>query len=60
MLFAVVGPFALPLLWRSAGFSRRQKVVITVLQGVFVWFILSGIVRGYMMYLQFISNLGVG
>lgn len=59
MLFAVVGPFALPLLWRSSKFSRRQKFAITILQGIFVWFLMTGIVRGYMLYLKFLSNLGI-
>ena len=56
-LFLVVGPFALPLLWRSPRFSRSQKIVITGLQLVFVWLLLSGIVRAYTMYLEHISKL---
>jgi len=31
LLFLVLGPLALPYLWRSPGFSRRVKVVLTVL-----------------------------
>ncbi len=31
LLFLVLGPLALPYLWRSPGFSRRLKVVLTVL-----------------------------
>ena len=30
-LFLVLGPLALPYLWRSPGFSRRLKVALTVL-----------------------------
>jgi hypothetical protein len=30
MLFVVVGPFGLPLLWKSPQFSRAAKVVLTV------------------------------
>ena len=30
MLFAVLGPFALPLLWRSRAFSRRWKVALAL------------------------------
>ena len=30
-LFLVLGPLALPYLWRSPSFSRRLKVVLTVL-----------------------------
>jgi len=31
LLFLVLGPLALPYLWRSPSFSRRVKVVLTVL-----------------------------
>ena len=31
LLFLVLGPLGLPYLWRSPGFSRRLKVVLTVL-----------------------------
>jgi len=30
LLFFVLGPFGLPLLWKSAGFSRGSKIVLTV------------------------------
>jgi hypothetical protein len=43
MLFLGVGPFALPLLWKSPAFSIAQKVWITVLNLAFimaiVWFL---------------------
>ena len=31
LLFVVLGPFGLPYLWKSPSFSRRSKVVLTVL-----------------------------
>ena len=31
LLFLVLGPLALPYLWRSPSFSRRLKIVLTVL-----------------------------
>jgi len=31
LLFLVLGPLALPYLWRSPSFSRHLKVVLTVL-----------------------------
>jgi len=31
MLFAVLGPLAIPMLWRSARFSRAWKIALTVL-----------------------------
>jgi hypothetical protein len=30
LLFFVLGPFGLPLLWRSRGFSRGMKIALTV------------------------------
>jgi hypothetical protein len=31
LLFVVLGPFGLPYLWKSPGFSRNLKIVLTVL-----------------------------
>ena len=31
LLFAVLGPFGLPYLWKSPAFSRHLKVVLTIL-----------------------------
>jgi hypothetical protein len=30
LLFFILGPFGLPLLWRSRGFSRGVKIALTV------------------------------
>ena len=30
LLFFVLGPFGLPLLWRSRGFSKGMKIALTV------------------------------
>jgi len=30
LLFFVLGPFGLPLLWKSPGFSRGRKIALTV------------------------------
>lgn len=35
----VVGPLALPLLWRDARYSKTSKIVITVLVGIFTLFL---------------------
>jgi len=31
LLFVVLGPFGLPYLWKSPSFSRRLKIVLTIL-----------------------------
>ena len=32
LLFVVLGPLGLPYLWRSPAFSRRAKIVLTLLE----------------------------
>ena len=40
MLFVVMGPFALPMLWKSPQFSRQAKWILTVLTLIFtVWLV---------------------
>src|SRR4030095_2898809 len=36
MLFVVIGPFGLPLLWKSPSFSRNAKIVLTVAMGAYL------------------------
>jgi Kef-type K+ transport system membrane component KefB len=43
LLFLVMGPFALPLLFRSRGFSAAAKIILTLL------------VLAYVSYLAYIS-----
>lgn len=37
MLFLVVGPFGLPLLYRSPQFSKTWKIVITLVMVPYTW-----------------------
>ena len=48
MLFVLMGPLALPMLWKSPHFAQPTKVVLTVLVGlimiaavVVLWFVVS-------------------
>ena len=41
MLFVVMGPFGLPLLWKSPRFSRPLKIALTVLVVVYTVWILA-------------------
>jgi hypothetical protein len=41
MLFVVLGPFGLPLLWRSPAFSRGAKVVLTALTAVYTFLLVD-------------------
>ena len=41
MLFAVLGPFGLPLLWKSPRFNQTAKVVLTVVNIAYTgWLVL--------------------
>ncbi len=42
MLFFVLGPFGLPLLWKSPRFSRGAKIAWTIIVGVYCcWMVLA-------------------
>ena len=45
LLFLVLGPLALPYLWRSPCFSRRLKVVLTVLVIAYTGFFIDETIR---------------
>src|SRR5438093_2275592 len=47
LLFLVLGPLALPYLWRSPGFSRRLKVVLTVLVIAYTGLFIGETIRVY-------------
>jgi hypothetical protein len=45
LLFLVLGPLALPYLWRSPSFSRSWKVVLTVLVVAYVALLVDEAIR---------------
>jgi hypothetical protein len=45
LLFAVLGPFGLPYLWKSPGFSRNLKIVLTVLVVAYAALLIDETVR---------------
>lgn len=58
MAFVVLGPFALPLLWKSPDFKRQAKVILTIVIIIYTLILLiipnlylrriySNILRGY-------------
>ncbi len=54
MLFVVMGPFALPLLWKSPDFKPWAKVLITVLACIFtVWLVWKIVVISKQIIAQF-------
>ena len=57
MLFVVMGPFALPLLWKSPEFKRPVKMLLTVLVLIFTAWILGKVwVEGKKILDQFRAN----
>jgi hypothetical protein len=44
-LFVVLGPFGLPLLWRSPRFSRRMKVLLTAATVVYTALLIDEMLR---------------
>ncbi|HSB05041.1 MAG TPA: hypothetical protein VLK23_07565 [Thermodesulfobacteriota bacterium] len=39
-LFFVLGPFGLPLLYRSPKFSRKMKILLTVAVGIYTFYLI--------------------
>jgi len=42
MLFVVLGPLGLPLLWKSSRFSKGAKVILTIATVVYAGWVLWG------------------
>ncbi len=57
MLFFVVGPLALPMLWRSEAFSRNQKVLISALNLAFIGGLTIGMLMLFSAYMKWISSI---
>jgi len=60
MLFFVIGPLALPMLWKSESFSRNQKVVISVANLAFVGGLTLGMLMLFHTYMKWMSSIAGG
>jgi hypothetical protein len=58
LLFVVLGPFALPYLWKSPRFSRGMKVVLTVLVVAYVGLFVDETVRMFRAVTSEMNALG--
>ena len=47
LLFFVLGPLGLPLLWKSPAFSRRAKIVLTVAMGIYGALLVESIIVSF-------------
>jgi len=60
LLFLVLGPFGLPYLWRSPRFSRRWKVVLTVLVITYMAVLADEAIGVYREVKREMDTLGMG
>ena len=59
MLFFVLGPVGLPLLWKSPYFSKLWKQILTVLTLIYTALMLRLVVSAVTTSLRTLSSLGV-
>ncbi len=59
MLFVVLGPFGLPLLWKSPRFSKRWKQILTALTLIYTALVLRTFISAVTVSLQTLSSMGL-
>jgi hypothetical protein len=59
LLFLVIGPLALPLLWRSTHFKTSQKIGISIGNLVYTIGLLWGIIAIFQRYMEWILSLSI-
>jgi hypothetical protein len=52
LLFVVLGPLGLPLLWRSPSFTRGWKIVLTIAMVVYTGLLLESMVVAVRMAME--------
>jgi len=52
LLFLVLGPLGLPLLWKSPGFTRGWKIVLTVAMAVYTLLLIDSMVAAVRMLME--------
>jgi hypothetical protein len=57
-LFVVLGPFGLPLLWRSPRFSRGMKVLLTAATVVYTALLIGETLRAGRLVGEMLESLG--
>lgn len=57
--FLTVGPFALPLVWFNPGYSRRKKIIVTVIVLALTWALASVFFRAAGTILDYYKQVGV-
>lgn len=57
MLLFILGPFGLPLLYKSPRFSRFWKIVWTILMIVYTWAMIGGTIAMVKLIISSINNM---
>ncbi len=57
MLFVVLGPFGLPLLWKSPRFSRLMKIMLTLATFLYTWWLVIVTITASQAVLQHFRDL---
>ena len=57
--FLTVGPFALPLVWFHPVFSRRKKIIVTVIVLVLSYFLIAAFVHALKVLTDFYKQAGI-
>ena len=57
MLFLVLGPFGLPLLWRSPRFNRPAKITLTVILAVYTYCLFAVTAKAVQLALSQLESL---
>ena len=60
ILFGVLGPFGLPYLWKSPSFSRRLKVMLTILVLAYMTILVEEAIGVYREVRREMDTLGLG
>lgn len=60
MLFLVLGPFGLPLLWKSPHFSKLWKQILTALTLIYAALVFQMLVSTVAAALRTLSSMGLG
>ena len=56
LLFVVLGPLGLPLLWRSPSFTRAWKIALTVATGVYTLLLIDSMVAATRLALELLER----
>ena len=60
MLFVVLGPFGLPLLWKSPHFTKGWKHILTALTLLYTLWVLQSLYSAITTSMRSLNSMGLG